>query len=80
MGVVIIVQCFETLPLVNKSAMPMLHMKEELLNILVELQDESDPFSLKMECPHIIKALKLFCRAAFGRLHLLVYPTHGLAQ
>lgn len=59
---------------------PWLYTKEKLQNILVELQNESDPFSLEMECPHIIRALKLFCRVAFGRLHPLVHLTCGLTQ
>jgi hypothetical protein len=55
-------------------------MKEELQNILAKLQNKSDPFSLRMESPHIVKALKLFFKATFGRLHPLVHPTCGLTQ
>jgi hypothetical protein len=55
-------------------------MKEELPNILAKLQNENDPFSLEMECLHMIEALKLFYRATFGRVHPLVHPTCGLTQ
>jgi hypothetical protein len=55
-------------------------MKEELQNILVELQSESNPFSFELECPHIMRALKLFCGITFGRLHLVAHLTRGLTQ
>jgi len=62
-------------PLQISLQCPWLHTKEELQNILAKLQNENDPFSLEMECPHMIKALKLFCRATFGRLHPLAHFT-----
>jgi hypothetical protein len=55
-------------------------MKEELQNILEKLQNESNFFSLERECPHIIKAPKMFCSTTFGRLHPLAHPTCGLTQ
>jgi hypothetical protein len=53
---------------------------EELQNILIELQNESNPFSLEMEYPHIIRALKLFYITTFGRLHPVAHLIRGLTQ
>ncbi len=51
---------------------PWRHTKEELQNIMLEMDKESHPLSPNMECPHIICTFKLFCRCNFGRLHPLV--------
>lgn len=67
-------------PLPSGPQCPWVHTKEELQDIITELEKESEPFSLENECPHIVRAFKLFCRSSFGRLHPLAHPHHGLTD
>jgi hypothetical protein len=45
---------------------------------MLEMDKESHPLSLNMECLHIIQAFKLFCRSSFGRLYPLAHANTRL--
>lgn len=61
---------------------PWSHTEEEWAAILVALQEEDvgQPLSLEDECPHIVRALKMFFRATYGRRAPITHPKTGLSK
>jgi len=47
---------------------------------MLEMDKESHPLSLNMECPHIIRTFKLFYKRTFGKLHPLAHANIGLTH
>lgn len=61
---------------------PWEHTADELERIMSVLQKESgtESTTLELECPHIIRALKLYTRLSSGRSCPLAHPLNGMTR
>jgi hypothetical protein len=61
---------------------PWKHTQEELHDILSTLQADmkGEPMSLELDCPHIVRALKLYRRISFGRCSPISHPITGMTR
>jgi hypothetical protein len=61
---------------------PWKHTQEELHDILSALQADvkGEPMSLELDCPHIVRALKLYGRISFGRCSPISHPITGMTR
>jgi hypothetical protein len=57
---------------------PWHHTKQELQDILAKLKKEIEHFSLECECPHIVRAFKMFCKPLYGRCPPLILYAHDV--
>jgi hypothetical protein len=80
MGLVTITPFVETISFTSWTSMPLGAHWKELQIIMLEMDKELHPLSLNMECPHIIRAFKLFCKRTFGKLHPLANANIGLTH
>ncbi len=79
-GLVTIMPFVETISFTSGPRYLWEPIEKELQTIMLEMDKESHPLSLNIECPHIIYAFKLFCRSTFGRLHPLAHANTGLTH
>ena len=61
---------------------PWSHTQEELDRILAALHadDKMEPMSLELDCPHIVRALKLYARVSLGRRSPICHPVMGMTR
>ena len=61
---------------------PWRHTEEEWVHIVEALQVEGakEPMTLELECPHIVRALKLYSRVSSGRNTPLAHPERGMTR
>jgi len=69
MGLVTLVLCPQVHLVASGPQCTWHHTKQELWDILAELEKEIKPFSLECECIHIVRAFKMFSRPLMGGAH-----------
>jgi hypothetical protein len=64
------------------SSKPWTHTKDEWRGLMEALKrvDQDEAQSLEYECPHIVRALKMFSRMHNGRRSLISHPRTGLSR